>query len=71
MTPLEILNARRDVLLGQIAVIVNKGPSASDSEKALLKMYRRQLMSVNEQIIVLVNTPPPEPEPEDVLDIPF
>lgn len=70
MTPLEQLYVQRQQLEAQIANLVAKGPNATASELALLKAYRRQLQSVNAQIIILENEPPiGEVNPLD--EIPF
>jgi len=64
MTPeLEALMAQRAALVNQIANIMAMGASASASDLALLKAYRRQFQSVTAQIVILVNTPPPDEIP--------
>lgn len=71
MTPeLITLYTQRQSLESQIAAIVVKGEAATVTERAMLKVYRRNLQSVNAQIIVLVNTPS-EPQEEELNDIPF
>jgi len=70
MTPLEQLLIQRYQLQAQIGALVGLGAGISLSEAALLKAYRRQLQSMNAQIIILENEPPELPvNPMD--DIPF
>lgn len=63
MTPIEQLQAQRDALLVQIAAIDDLGTNATPSQLSLRKMFKRQVLSINAQIIVLVNTPVPEEPP--------
>jgi hypothetical protein len=65
MTPLEQLYAQRQTIEAQIATIVAKGANATPTDLALLRAYRRGLMSVNAQIVILEQTP------EDTEDVPF
>lgn len=65
MTPLETLYAQRQNYEAQIAAIAAKGPNASPTELAMARMWKRGLLSVNAQIVIL------EQEAEQGSDIPF
>lgn len=63
MTPLEQLYINRQTTEAAIAALVAKGANATPTDLALLRAYRRSLMSINAQIVILENTPEPEEEP--------
>ncbi len=66
MTPeLEAALAQKAIIENNIAAMLAKPQPLSPTDSAMLKAYKRQLMAINAQIIIL-ETPPLPP-----VEIPF